>query len=82
MTQDKDLAAAKAAKRKHEAALLAKPNVIAVGVGMTEPLGPARVRKPAIVVSVTELDPASDDFPEALDGVPVIVRATGKLTAR
>ncbi len=72
----------KAVKRKYEAALLALPGVVAVGVGLTAPRGPDKTREPAILISVVELDPTREDLPAELDGVPVIVNATGMLKAR
>jgi hypothetical protein len=82
MTMDAALAHAKAVKRQHEAALLKLPKVVAVGVGMTRPQGADKTRRPAIVVSVSEVIPDRDDIPETLDDVPVLVQATGVISAR
>lgn len=82
MTNDARLNEVKVIKRRHEAALLALPGVVAVGVGLTAPRGPDNMREPAILISLIELDPKRDDLPSELEGVPVVFKATGVLRAR
>lgn len=67
-------------RRAYEAALLAKPNVIGVGIGRGED-GDAR-----LVVLVSQKMPLSSlapahRIPSELDGVRVEVRETGDLTS-
>jgi hypothetical protein len=81
-TLDAALARAKAVKQAHEAALLKLPLVVAIGVGMTRPQGAEKTRQPAIIVSVSELLPDRDDIPDEIDGVPVLVNATGVMRAQ
>jgi hypothetical protein len=81
-TIEAELAHAKAVKSAHEAELLGLPRVVAVGVGMTKPNGTDKTRRPAIIVSVSELLPDRADIPSELDGVPVLVNATGVMRAQ
>ena len=72
-------------KAAHEAELLAKPNVVGVGIGLRERDG-ARTNTVAIVVLVARKLPRHmlrpDEIIEAeIDGVPVDVQEVGKLTA-
>ena len=76
---DPDLARVRAVKAKYEAELLAKPGVVAVGVGLTPPRGDA-ARAPAIVVSVNA--PGDADLPDEIEGVPVVVHVTGAFKPR
>lgn len=74
-----------AAKRRHEAELLRKPNVVAVGVGRRAQ-GGAFTDDVCIVVSVKRKVPAAllsreDLIPATLDGVPVDVIETGEIVA-
>lgn len=69
-------------KQIHERDLLAKPNVVGVGIGFRERDG-QRTEEPAIVVSVTRKMPSAlldkdDLIPAELDGVPVDVRGIGE----
>lgn len=73
-------------KRRHEAALLRKPNVVAVGVGFRT-RGGQPTDEVCIVVSVRTKFPASqlkrsDQVPAMLDGVPVDVVETGPIRAQ
>jgi hypothetical protein len=76
---------ARAIKQAHEAALMALPNVVGVGVGLRS-IGGELTGEVAIVVSVTEklldddLEPA-ERIPAEIDGVPVDVQATGPFIA-
>jgi hypothetical protein len=68
------------AQRRHEAELLALPNVTGVGIG-------ERAGKPVIKVFVTEKVPASqlapeDRVPRALNGHEVDVEAIGIVEAQ
>jgi len=79
------LAHAQAVKRKYEAELLRKANVVGVGVGFKSK-GGKTTNRVAIVVNVrkkvrrAELAP-NDVIPPALEGVPVDVVETGVLRA-
>jgi hypothetical protein len=77
-----DLDAVRAIKQKYEAELLAVPKVVAVGIGLTAPRGPDKTRVPCIIISVSEADPAHDDIPSEIDGVPVLVNRTGVFKRR
>lgn len=72
-------------KSRYEAELMAKANVIGVGIGSCKQPN-ERSDEPVIVVSVTrkmarsELDPR-DIVPTQLDGVPVRIEAIGELRA-
>lgn len=73
----------RAVKSRYERELMAKANVIGVGIGFrSQPDEPSE--EPIIVVSVTrkmarsDLDP-KDIVPGELDGVPVRVEALGEL---
>lgn len=78
---DIDLQAVQEIKTRHEADLLAKPGVVAVGIGLTPPQGEAE-RSLAIIVSMDALDAARVDLPDALEGVPVVIQITGTFTPR
>jgi hypothetical protein len=72
-------------KRRHEASLLRKANVVGVGVGFRTRAG-QRSDEVCIVVSVKTKLPASqlkrsDLLPTSLDGVPVDVVETGTIRA-
>jgi hypothetical protein len=74
-----------AVKRRHEAGLLRKANVVAVGVGRRT-RGGAFTDEVSIVVSVKKKVPAAqlkpqDVLPAALEGVPVDVVETGEIVA-
>jgi hypothetical protein len=73
-------------KRRHEAELLRKPNVVAVGVGFRT-RGGQPTNEVAIVVSVEVKVPAAqlkrgDLLPTSIDGVPIDVVETGIIRAR
>jgi len=73
-------------KRKHEAELMRKANVVAVGVGLRSRRGQS-TDEVCIVVSVTHKVPAAhlkrgDVIPPSLEGVPVDVMVTGEIVAQ
>jgi hypothetical protein len=75
----------KAVKQAHENELLAKKNVVGVGIGFRQ-IGGTATSDLALVVMVTKKLPASqlseDDFvPSKIDGVPVDVQEVGEITA-
>lgn len=80
-----DLGRLRQIKEKYEAGLLAKANVVAVGIGI--PMRDGRPRGgPAIIVSVTQKVHASelapeDLVPQMLEGVRVWVEETAHLQA-
>ncbi len=80
-----DLETVRAIKARHEADLLAKPGVVAVGIGLTPPQGDA-VRLLAIIVSMNARGDADDvvraDLPDVLEGVPVVLQVTGAFSPR
>lgn len=70
-------------KEKHEEDLLRKANVVGVGVGRRDS-APGSAGQPAIIVSVThKVSPdqlrRKDLIPHELEGIPVEVRAVGRL---
>ncbi len=74
-----------AVKRAHESELLAKKNVVGVGVGLRQK-GGIRQKTVALVVMVTQKVPpgqlAPDDIvPSEIEGVPVDVQEVGELKA-
>ncbi len=73
-------------KRRHEAELLRKPNVVAVGVGFRTRSGQP-TDEVCIVVSVKTKVPAAqlkrgELLPTSIDGVPIDVVETGIIRAR
>lgn len=73
---------ARQVKQIHESELLARANVVGVGVGFRQ-TGGKPTRQVAIVVMVREKVPAAelrpeDSLPRTLDGVPVDVQAVGE----
>lgn len=73
-------------KRRHEAELLRKPNVVAVGIGFRT-RGSQPTQEVCIIVSVKTKVPAAqlkrgDLLPASIDGVPVDVVETGVIRAR
>ena len=73
-------------KRAHEKALLAKANVVGVGVGYRLAQG-QRTETIALVVMVRHKVPASrlrpeDVIPAELEGVPVDVQEVGVISAQ
>jgi hypothetical protein len=72
-------------KRRHEAELLRKPNVVAVGVGYRTRGGLATTEV-CIVISVTQKIPADklkrgDALPQMLEEVPIDVVESGVIRA-
>ena len=72
-------------KRRHEAELLRKPNVVAVGVGYRT-RGGQPTSEVCIVVSVTRKVPTSDlkrseALPQTLEDVPIDVVESGVIRA-
>lgn len=72
-------------KRRHEAELLRKANVVAVGIGFRT-RGGQPTQEVCIVVSVkTKVPPAQlkrgDLLPASIDGVPIDVVETGAIRA-
>jgi hypothetical protein len=72
-------------KRAYEDELLAKPNVVGVGVGFRE-RGSQRTSEIALVVMVTQKLPPDqlspgDTIPTSIEGVPVDVQEVGEITA-
>ena len=72
-------------KRRHEAELLRKPNVVAVGVGYRT-RGGQLTSEVCIVVSVTRKVPASqlkrsEALPQTLEDVPIDVVESGVIRA-
>ena len=87
--QSSDLQAATervmAVKRAHEHELLAKPNVVGVGVGYRQ-IGGQLTGTLALVVMVTQKLPPSllspeDQIPVWIEDVPVDVQEVGEITA-
>jgi hypothetical protein len=84
--EENPLSRAQAVKRKYEADLLKKKNVIGVGVGYRR-RGGRLTDEVAIIVHVRRKVPrhelvAQDLVPEMLEGVVVDVEAIGSLQAR
>lgn len=82
---DQAIARAQEVKRRHEAELLRKSNVVAVGVGFCQ-RGGQRTDEVCIVVSVKNKVPPSqlkrsDLLPTSLEGVRVDVVETGPIRA-
>ena len=76
---------AKAVKQAHEQELLAKPNVVGVGVGLRQQKGKF-TDDVAIVVMVSQKKPSpqlnqEDVIPAEIDGVPVDVQEVGEFQA-
>jgi hypothetical protein len=72
-------------KRRHESALLRKPNVVAVGVGFRTRNGQP-TSEVCIVVSVTQKLPAhklkrGEALPTELEDIPIDVVETGNIRA-
>jgi hypothetical protein len=73
-------------KQLHEPALLAKANVLGVGVGLRQRSGMSETEV-AVVVLVRRKIPAAqlapqDRIPSEIDGVPVDVQEVGDVQAR
>ena len=85
MIQDEELERLRVVRATHEADLMRKANVVAVGIGLRQREGKP-TGEPAIVVSVIQKVPLSqlnpdDVIPRELDGAPVDVQAVGRLRA-
>lgn len=70
----------------HQDALMSKPNVVGVGIGLRE-AGGIRTETVCIVVLVTQKVPRARLSPGALlptelDGIPVDVQEAGKISAQ
>ncbi|HZY41313.1 MAG TPA: hypothetical protein VFF59_04845 [Anaerolineae bacterium] len=81
-----DVQRAQDVKRLHEADLLRKPNVVAVGIGYRT-RGGQRTEDVCIVVSVKTKVPAAqlkrgEALPASIDGVPIDVVETGVIRAQ
>lgn len=75
-----------AVKQAHENELMARANVVGVGVGLIQ-RGGAHTRQVGIVVMVSRKRPASelaakDLIPSELEGVPVDVQEVGEIRAQ
>jgi hypothetical protein len=80
-----DIEQVRAVKAMYEQSLLAKPNVVGVGIGLRQ-RGGQFSDEVCIVVSVRQKAPVEqlspeDRIPAQLDGVPVDVQVTGELRA-
>ena len=77
---------AQAVKRAHEAALMARPNVVGVGVGLVRRGGTLTGDVGIVVMVSRKLPPgelAADDLiPAELEGVPVDVQEVGEIRAQ
>ena len=72
-------------RRRYQDELMAKANVVGVGIGFRQ-RGGERTREPALVVLVRQKLPIDqlaleDRIPTFLDGVPVDVQEVGELRA-
>ena len=79
------MARAQAVMKTHEEALLSKPNVVGVGVGLRQQ-GGVMGEELAVVVLVRRKVPAEqlapeDLIPAQIEGVPVDVQEVGDITA-
>jgi hypothetical protein len=79
---DEQLERARLVKQVHETELLARANVVGVGVGFRQ-TGGKPTRQVAIVVMVRDKLPSAelrpeDALPREIDGVPVDVQAVGE----
>lgn len=61
-------------KSKYQQTWLQQPDVVSVGIGMTED------KQPAIIVGVTS--DTSVKFPPEIDGFPVLIQKQGQIRAR
>lgn len=65
------------AKARHEQALLARPGVVSVGIGLTDN------GEQAIIIGISEDDAdLKAQLPAMLEGHPVIVRPSGHITSQ
>jgi hypothetical protein len=86
-SQQKQIERARAVKQRHEAALLAHPGVVGVGIGLRQ-RGGELTNEVCIVVMVRrkrpseELEAADELLPHMIDGVPVDVQEVGEIAAQ
>lgn len=85
-TQREHFEAAKAVKDAHERDLMAKPNVVGVGVGLRQRGGVLTNNVVVVVMVRHKLPPADlqpdDMIPPEIDGVPVDVQEIGEVKAQ
>jgi hypothetical protein len=79
------LEAIRQVRQRYQDELMAKANVVGVGIGMRQQLG-EQTGEPALVVMVSRKVPVSllapeDIIPASLDGIPVDVQEVGDLRA-
>lgn len=80
-----DLQHIRTVKQRHEKELLAKKNVVGVGIGFKETAGRKTDRMSIVVMvekkqPVTSLD-AEDAIPPEIEGIPTDVKAVGRIEA-
>lgn len=80
-----DLKRIRTVKQRHEKELLAKKNVVSVGIGFKETAGRKTDRMSIVVMvekkqPVTSLD-AADAIPPEIEGIPTDVKAVGRIEA-
>ena len=78
-----DLQHIRAVMQRHEQELLAKRNVVGVGIGFKETAG-RKTDRMSIVVMVEEKQPvtsldAADAIPPEIEGIPTDVKAVGRI---
>ena len=86
MTGSPSFEKVKAVKRTHEQILLAKPNVVGVGIGYCVERG-RQTDTVSIVVMVNQKLPANqlkpdELIPTTIEGIPVDVQETGEMSAQ
>lgn len=83
MSTDPTLERARRISRGHSDALLAKPNVVAVGVGYREG-SPSELMLVVMVEQKLPLSALAEDeiVPSEIDGLPVEVRVVGDVSAQ
>ncbi len=83
---DRSFSRAQEVRKKHQAALLRRPNVVGVGVGLRKRAG-ASTGEVALVVLVSRKLPQAqlaqeDQLPKEIEGVPVDVQEIGEVRAQ
>ena len=86
MTVMDDLEHIRTIKERHEKSLLARRNVVGVGIGFKETAG-RKTDRMSIVVMVERKLPADsleprDRIPPQIEGIPTDVKAVGKIEAQ
>ena len=81
-----DLQHIRAIRQRHEQELLAKRNVVGVGIGFKETAGRKTDRMSIVVLvdrkmPVSSLD-AADAIPPEIEGIPTDVKAVGRIEAQ